>query len=284
MASDTRSSRERRVPYQIPTEVLGQVYRHVERPADFGAVNSAFRGVHKDAHFERARKKQLIVDAIRRNNGRVFYEYPPGLSPKDDDLILNESGCVIIIYHDSRFHQTLGVRYGESIKRIEFKAIIGIRSMGDFRFVPVGRFSLSKFSVSNAPLDMKHVRVNDPLIPGWYLAQLQQNTPVLKTDLLRAIRSELEDHSKTVENQKWFVPEYLSRNYIRSFQAFLGELPSLEQDNKTVMDVIETFFIYYPVPDFAKGNAKIVDDTLEVSLCFLLVFKFAEDWRSIANY
>lgn len=277
---------ERQVPYQIPTEVLGRIYRHVERPADFGAVNSTFRGVHKDAHFEKTRKRQLVTDAIRRNNGRIFYNkelvrngrivyvYPPGLSPEDDDLFFNESGCVMISRSSSEYYTSLTFRYGKSIKRIEFKAIIGFKSISNTpRFVPVGRFSLSSAPAgSDGRMQM---RLYGPPME-WCMAKLHQNIPVLKTDLLRALRADLQNPCTSV------VMKYMTANngydYTTRFQAFLDELPSLEPENKTVMDVIEA--IFDPVtsnlaslPQFINGNAKIVDDTLEVSLCFTLHYK-----------
>lgn len=289
MAPVTRSSRRlKRVPYQIPTEVLGQIYSHVDRPADFGAVNSMFRGVHKDAHFEKARKRQLVADAIRRNNGRIFYsrerrirndiivDYPPGLSLEDDDLFFNESGCVMIIHADYGHWSTLNIRYGESIKRIEFKAIVGLKSISNTpRFVPVGRFILS-----NVPADSDgrfEIVLNRTPIE-WCTAKFQQNIPALKTDLLKALRTDLENPCTTLVMTH---TTNMSSNYDRydtMFQTYLRELSSLEAENKTVMDVIEAIFDdpahrSASYPQYVNGNAKIVGDTLEVTLCVALCYK-----------
>ena len=287
VTSQGKRTLERQVPYQIPTEVLGRIYSHVERPADFGAVNSTFRGVHKDAHFEKTRKRQLVTDAIRRNNGRIFYNkelarnghisyvYPPGLSPEDDDLFFNESGCVMISRSSSELLTTLTFRYGESIKRIEFKAIIGFKSISNTpQFVPVGRFSLSSAPAgSGGRMQMK--LYGPPM--EWCMTKLQQNIPVLKTDLLRALRADLQNPCTSVA-MRFMTEANNGYDYTTRFQAFLDELPSFEPESKTVMDVIDAIFDpptsnMASVPRFIDGNAKIVDDALEVSLCFTLHYR-----------
>lgn len=254
---------------QIPNEVLGQIYRHVERPAEFGAVNSTFRGVQVDPYFARNRKKQLIANAISKNNGsRVFDNYPPGLTLKDVDMFLDEYGCVIAAQYGPGLLSKFEFLYGERIKRIEFKAIVGLKSISNFpRFVPVGRFTLS-----NEPA--KRLVNLTPLV-RMYMDHLRQNIPALKADLLRALRTDLQNPCTAVAMRHTSAQAHDSGHvfdYSAWFQTLLEELPSLEADDKTVINVIEAMFdpLEGSRPVFKKENVKIINDTLEVTLCFTL--------------
>lgn len=273
MAPITRRRRRLNRQVQIPNEILGNVYRYVDRPRDFGAVNSTFRGVQTDPYFERTRKKQLIADAISKNNGsRVFDEFPPGLNPiLDDGLFLNESGCIIVMQVGPGRLSKMTFLYGAGIKRIEIKAIIGLKSISNFpRFVPVGRFTLS-----NEPADGITRTVSITPLVRMYIAHLQQNIPALKTDLMRALRADLQNPCTTVAMRHMSAQAHDSNHvfdYSEWFQQLLEVLPSLEPDDKTVMNVMAAMFdpIESMRPELRKENVKIINDTIEVSLCFPL--------------
>ena len=273
----TRS--QRRIQNQLPYEVLGQIYTQVDRPAEFGAVNSAFREVQTDAHYEKARLRRIIEEAIRENNGRIFDHMPwPHSFKMLYKMVYEEYGCIIFIRVRTSFSH---VFYGKNIKRLNFKAVVGIQSISNNpRFLPVGRFDLSHRPFS--PTGMTVID-NQELLASLD-EKLEQNNPVLKTDLLRALRTDLENpctrlivnHVTLANPRKAPVADM---NYNQAFADFLASLPLLEQDDKSVLDVIDAFFDpgFAPVVHswkYSKENAKVIDDVLEITQTFTWNYKW----------
>lgn len=285
--------RHRSVPYQIPTEILGEVYRHVDRPAAFGAVNSAFRGVRNDKLFEKNRVQRMIEEKIRTNKGSKIFDIVPdslATTPESMKMFFDEYGCVVIKEFENveNFNLDFTVTVGKSIKQIVFKAIIGINSLSagvqhKQRFLPVGRFTLGTMtSPENNP--NRQWRVGDlwgenegefpDELVEWYMENLVQNSPVLKPDLIRAIRVDLQDHPPT------------SSDWREIYTDFSEILLILEHDvGRTAMDVIELIFTTGGTRfGIKKENARIFGDTLEVSLCCVLNYSLNEAVEYIDVY
>jgi len=264
------------VPSQIPTEVLGQIYQHVDRPAEFGAVNSVFRGVQTDGHFEKLRQQRLIEEVIHKNNGRVFDGLPFPHAPKEFyDLFFNEYGCVIIGDINLPHGPIMDIFHGKNIKQITIKALVGLKSISNApRFVPVGRFVIFTERYSGAGA-FRNMRISIIDLMDSYWAKLEQNNPTLKTDLLRTLSADLQNSCTStimnhVDNAKG--PTTPEVNYKDLFVGFLSKLPTLEQEDKTVMDLLDAICDPPKVPELRKENVKVVGDTLEVSLLFTLTY------------
>ena len=255
---------ERLRPGQIPSEVLGQIYAHVDHPAEFGAVNSAFKGVQTDPHFEKARLQRLVEDAIRKNNGRVFDEMPwrrNEMTSQQNEMInklfFNEFRCVLIIVDLRRDNVYLTATFSRNIKKVTFKAIVGLESFSNVpQFVPVGRFDL--LTHHPFPLDYGKIDAHRHELVRSLHEKLVQNNPMLKRDLLLALRTDLQNP----------CTGFVIRNSRETLDEYLSTLSLLEQDDKTVIDVIAEMRLRIRRPSYRKENVTVVEDTLEISICF----------------
>jgi len=277
MAPQTRERRalERReetTPYGIPAEVLGQIYRHVDNTApEFGAVNSAFRGVQTDVHYGNLRAQRIIEDIIRENGSTIFTR-PPRFFTNPDELVemfYNKYGCIVVGQPPNEPY--LYMFFGKMIKQYSIKAIVGIKSMTSVpRFIPLGKFDiLTRRLPERAPLNGR-VRVPIGYLLELYKAKLHENNPTLKNDLLRALRADLQNPC-TSHIMRHVNNAGLDSDYNAMLADFLAKLPTLDREETTVIDVLENIFDPPSVQTEArKENVKVVGDNLEISLCFTL--------------
>lgn len=248
----------RMVPYRVPTEVLGQIYRQVDRPNAFGSVNSAFRGVREDPHFERNRLRRMLDDEIRRNNGSKIFDTWPGFI--ELEYFFSE-GCVLVHVEKD---DTLLV-YGR-FKHVVFKAIVGVRSLSGAQFIPVGKFDIHRIRGEPEERHPSPIVVEAEEAWDWLTEKIRENNPSLKADLIRIIRADLQNLSRIPPPTRSSPLEWRT-----IFAQRLSSLPSFEQANITAADVVDAMLDLEIVPPvLRKENAKIVGDTLEVSLCFTL--------------
>lgn len=250
------------VPYQIPIEILGEVYRHVDHPAVFGAVNSAFRGVRNDKFFEKNRVRTMIEDEIRKNGGsKIFTVIPRNLATTPEHMVLFfDEGCVVLPRFLSTNYRKFKVTVGKGIRQVVFKTTFYINSLSaavqnEPRFLPVGRFTLGTSRPENINDDFTYQ------LDEWFMEKLLQNSPILKQDLIRAIRADLRDPP----NADW-------RNI---YVEILEELHTLEiGPGKTVLDVIVAIFFLMRFGVIPK-KTEIVGDTLEVMLLCVVYYQWA---------
>jgi len=273
----TRSQRRIQNQNHLPYEVLGQIYTQVDRPAEFGAVNSAFREVQTDAHYEKARLRRMIEEAIRDNGGRIFDHMPwPHSFKMLYKMVYDEYGCIIFIRDRSSVSR---VFYGKNIKQINFKAVVGIQSIcNNPRFVPVGRFDLSQRPSSQTGMTV----IDEEELIHSLDEKLELNNPVLKTDLLRALRADLQNpctrivaNHVTLANPR--TAPVVDMDYNEMFAEFLASLPLLEQDDKSVLDVIDAIFdpgFTHNNWKYSKENAKVIGDVLEITKTFTWNYKW----------
>lgn len=263
-----RANERRTVPYGVPTEVLGQIYRQVDRPSAFGDVNSAFRGIRTDTHFEKIRAQRIIEDLIRRNGGKIFDGNPltEHLTSTFITLFFEEYGCVIINDGDAE----IGCLFGESIKHVTFKAVLGINTItNNPRFVRVGRFNLGTMNPTDTDTDISHIETPKAMLSGWFLDKLQQNNlnTTLKNDLIRTIKADLQNPCTKVVMRH--VRSDVGLNYSELFADMLARVPDLENAERAVDDVIQAFFdpTVEETP-VRENNAKVAGDTLEITVRF----------------
>lgn len=268
----TRGSR-RVTPYSIPTETLGHIYRHVENPSAFGMVNRTFRSVRADPLFENQRKLQMLEIAIRRNGGsRVFIDNIPALAYDDDKFFYKDHECVSVETGE------ILVTASINIKRVRYKAIFGITPiMRDAPFKPVGRFSIQDTPsdreiegasyYSNMPTESNQFHTPHEYLEIGCNDRVDENIPELRSDLLRAIRSDLQN-SCTPRNIGALSKKYF--NYKNILHSYLGYLRIAEDEQYSVRQIVNLFFqpilITEDSPEIIKENVQIVGDTLEITL------------------
>ena len=253
-----RRARERAVglPYGIPTEVLGQIYRQVNHPRTFGEVNSAFRGVHADTHFQKMRAQRIVEDLIRTNGGKVFVgipiEYERIITEPIVLTTLFDYGCVFI----ANELDGISLISGKNIKHIAFKAVLGINSItSNPRYVPVGRINNLRTVDANDDADVSSVNVSVTAFARWVSEKLEENNPTLKNDLLRTINADLQNRIVT--------------RHANNYTEMLAGLPDLENVGSTVNDVIRACFVpNIVILPVTKSAAEIVGDTIEITVQF----------------
>ena len=285
----TRSERrkERAYPYRIPTETLGHVYRHVEDPFAFGRVNTAFRSVHTDPHFEKQRKQQMVENDIRRNGGsRVFINAVPASSKALADEFFNGYGCVeihLVEEQPDSEHPSNGVIHvatGSSIKRVLYKGILGVQTiMGNPPFKPVGRFNILEAlpeQTSNATrveFDTDFLEILEETRDTF-----DDNVPQLRADLLRAIRNDLQNGC--TPRVFWAINKTKTGNRKR-ISDYLAALQKAEDQNYSVRQILRAFFqrIWIDSEDarLKRENVRIVGDTLEITLNIKLRYNILSD-------
>lgn len=292
MNKRTRSgSRKQRVyPYSIPTETLGHVYRHVEDPFAFGRVNTAFRSVHTDPHFEKQRKQQMVENDIRRNGGsRVFINAGPTSSKALADEFFNGYGCVeihLVEEQPDSEYPSNGIIYvatGSSIKRVLYKGILGVQTiMGNPPLKHVGRFNILEAlpeQTSNAT--RVHFSTDFLNILETTRETFDNNVPQLRTDLLQTIRNDLQNGCAS--RIFWAINKTnrTSSLKIKRISDYLAALQKAEDQNYSVRQILRAFFqriwIDSKEPRLKRENVRIVDDTLEITLNIKLRYNILSD-------
>lgn len=282
----SHNRRERRtVPYNIPTETLGHVYRHVENPSAFGMVNTTFRNVRTDPLFEKQRKLQMLENDIRRNGGsRIFIDNTPA-SAKDNKFFYYDSGCLAIVSGE------IDVNTSINIKRVRYKAILGIKTiMGDPPFKPVGRFTLDDIEPDSERLGVEYVNVdpmycnqfytNPATLEEAYNGKIDENIPQLRSDLLRAIQSDVQNGC--TPRVAWALSQVAKKegksfDYHRILNQYLDELRKAEAEQYTVRQIVDAFFLPIRIdldnaPKIVKENVQLVGDTVEITIPIKLAY------------
>lgn len=252
------------MPYGIPAEVLGQIYRQVNHPRTFGEVNSAFRSVQADTHFQKMRAQRIVEDLIRANGGKVFdripIDYQGIITEPIAQTTFFDYGCVFVASEVSE----MKLVSGKNIKHITFKAVIGINSItSNPRYVPVGRINNLRTVDVNDDDDVHSVNISETAFARyisetafarWVSEKFEENNPTLKNDLLRTINADLQNRIVTRH---------------ANYTEMLAGLPDLENVGSTIHDVISACFDpqlrMFPV---TKSDVAIVGDTIEVNVQF----------------
>lgn len=264
--------RERVAPYSIPTETLGHVYRHVENPSAFGMVNRTFRSVNTDPHFEKQRKLQMLENDIRRNGGsRVFINKFPA-SSKYKKFFYNDHGCVDVVHSSEGLEATTG----KNIKRVRVKAILGLQTiMGDPPFKPVGRFTIQDILDISEVFGEEYVQAHwnwfnatDEELERWCNDIVDQNIPQLRTDLLRALQSDLQNGC--TPRVAWALTKADDDiiDYRVILNRYLEDLQKAEAEQYSVRQIIDAFFqpMFEEDIKIIRENVQIVGEALEITL------------------
>lgn len=279
-------SQRRKHPYNIPTETLGHVYRHVEDPLTFGRVNTAFRSVHTDPYFEKQRRQQMVENDIRINGGsRVFINVIPASSRTVAEEFYNGYGCVEIHHFVSQ--GSLGrmfVTTGSSIKRVLYKGILGIKTiMGDPQFKPVGRFNLLEQGPRQTS-DATRVEFLTDIHDIMERAgdRLDENNPQLRSDLLRAMRNDLQ--SGCAPRVFWAVNKVGRRH--PKISEHLTTIQKAEDQNYSVRQILGAFFrVRFDDEDATpeRERIRIVGDTLEITLNIKLRYNIFDGVSTVGD-